>query len=59
VLGVFFLVGRKRSDVKKVQVNVEVPLELRDALKEAGANFTQLFLNAAYDFLDKHHKSTK
>lgn len=51
--------GRKRSDVKKVQVNVEVPLELRDALKEAGANFTQLFLNAAYDFLDKHHKSTK
>jgi len=54
-----FSLGRKRSNVQKVQVNVEIPRELRDELKEAGANFTQLFLNAAKDFLEENRKSTK
>lgn len=49
--------GRKRSEVKKVQINVEVPYELREELREAGANFTQLFLDAAKEFLEKNKKS--
>lgn len=46
-----FYVGRKRKDIEKARVQVEIPKEIKDELQKAGVNLTQLFLDAALEFL--------
>lgn len=45
--------GRKRKNVEMARINIVITKELKDKLSEAGVNYTQLFLNAAHEYLKK------
>lgn len=48
--------GRKRTAVPKARVQIDIPKDIKDKLQEAGCNLTQLFLDAALEYLRENYK---
>ncbi|MEG0619041.1 MAG: hypothetical protein RR557_07075 [Bacilli bacterium] len=48
--------GRKRRDYEVTTVSFVIPLHIKEQLREAGVNMTQLFLDAAAKELQNRKK---